>query len=57
VLADLPEAERPRLQVLRTDTASWKKWLDSRRYRGGWFVRSPDRVELCSALPPVRTAP
>jgi len=57
VLADLPEAERLRLQVLRTDTTSWKKWLDSRRYRGGWFVRSPDRVELCSALPPVRTAP
>ncbi|MCZ8075859.1 MAG: peptidylprolyl isomerase [Paucibacter sp.] len=57
VLADVPEAERPKLQVLRTDTATWKRWLDSRRYRSGWFVHSPDRVELCSALPPVRPAP
>lgn len=58
VLADLPDAERPRLQVLRTDTATWQAWLNSRRFRGGgWFVHEPSKVELCGALPPVRTAP
>ena len=57
VLADLPLAERPHLEVLRTDTPRFQQYLDSRRYRNGWFVHSPDRVELCSALPPVRTAP
>ena len=58
VLADIPEAERPRLQVLRTDTATWQAWLNSRRFRGGgWFVHEPAKVELCSALPPVRSAP
>ena len=58
VLADIPEAERPRLQVLRTDTATWQAWLNSRRFRGGgWFVHEPAKVELCGALPPVRTAP
>lgn len=58
VLADIPEAERPRLQVLRTDTATWQAWLNSRRFRGGgWFVHEPAKVELCGALPPVRSAP
>ncbi len=58
VLADIPEAERPRLQVLRTDTVTWQAWLNSRRFRGGgWFVHEPAKVELCGALPPVRTAP
>ncbi len=58
VLADIPESERPRLQVLRTDTATWAAWLNSRRFRGGgWFVHEPSKVELCGALPPVRSAP
>jgi len=58
VLADVPEAERPKLQVLRTDTKTWAAWLDSRRFRGGgWFVHEPAKVELCGALPPVRKAP
>lgn len=57
VLADVPEAERPRLQLLRTDTATWERWLDSRRNRSGWFVRNPGRVELCGVLPPTRPAP
>lgn len=57
LLADLPAAERPKLQVLRTDTRTWETWLDARRHRSGWFVKSHGRVDLCSALPPVRPAP
>jgi len=57
MLADIPVAERPRLQMLRTDTATWTKWLDSRRHRSGWFVKDHGHVDLCNVLPPVRTAP
>jgi peptidylprolyl isomerase len=57
LLADIPTAERPRLQVLRTDTATWSNWLDARRNRSGWFVHNPGRVDLCAVLPPVRSAP
>lgn len=57
MLADIPAAERPRLQLLRTDTATWTAWLDARRHRTGWFVHDPAHVDLCGVLPPVRTAP
>jgi peptidylprolyl isomerase len=57
LLADIPATERPKLQVLRTDTATWTRWLDARRNRSGWFVHNPGRVDLCAVLPPVRTAP
>lgn len=57
LLADVPVAERPNLQLLRTDTATWSAWLDSRRHRSGWFVKSHGRVDLCNVLPPVRPAP
>jgi len=57
VLADVPEQERPHLQVLRTDTGTWEAWLHSRRNRSGWFIHNPGRVELCGVLPPTRTAP
>lgn len=57
VLADLPLAERPRVMVLRTDTATWAELLQGRRHRSGWFVHSPGRVDLCSANVPVRVLP
>jgi peptidylprolyl isomerase len=57
MLADLPAAERPALEVLRTDTATWTKWLDSRRHRSGWFVHDPAHVEVCGVLPAVRKSP
>ena len=57
VLADLPAGEAPKLQVMRTDTALFQRVLDARRHRDGWYVQSPERVELCAALPTVRTAP
>ncbi|HEX2011620.1 MAG TPA: peptidylprolyl isomerase [Roseateles sp.] len=56
LLADLPEAERPALQLLRTDSRTWQELLDARRHRGGWFVHSPGHIELCSAGVPSRPA-
>jgi peptidylprolyl isomerase len=53
----LPEDQRPAMQVLRTDTATWKELLEARRHRGGWFVHSPEHTEICSAAAPVRAKP
>jgi peptidylprolyl isomerase len=55
--SELPEAERPALQVLKTDSKTWDALLDARRNRGGWFVYSPKHVEICSANVPTRTRP
>lgn len=57
LLAEVPPAERPALQVLRTDSATWTQLLDARRYRGGWFVHSPGHIEVCSATVPIRPVP
>lgn len=55
LLADMPEAERPQLEMLRTDSAAWTKLLDSRRFRREqWFVHSPGHIGLCNASVPVR---
>ncbi len=57
LLADMPESERPALQVLRTDSKTWGALLDARRWRSGWFVHSPGHIELCSASVPTRPSP
>lgn len=57
LLAELPPAERPALQVLKTESVTWTQLLDARRYRGGWFVHSPGHIEVCSATVPTRPVP
>ena len=57
LMSDVPEAERPALQVLRTESATWTQLLNARRYRGGWFVHSPGHVDICSASVPTRPIP
>jgi peptidylprolyl isomerase len=53
--ADVPEAERTRLEVLRTDTPLFTKYIESRRNRReGWFVTPAGHTEVCSIHPPVR---
>lgn len=58
LLADLPAAQRPALQVMRTDTELWDKLLQARRYRReAWFVHNPGHIGLCNATVPVRSKP
>lgn len=57
LLAELPPDERPALQVLKTESATWTQLLDARRYRGGWFVHSPGYIDVCSASVPTRPTP
>lgn len=57
LLADVPAADRPALQVLKTESKTWTQLLDARRYRGGWFVHSPGYIDVCSATVPTRPQP
>lgn len=53
--ADVPEAERSKLEVMRTDSASYKAVVAAQRNRGGpWNKYSFNHVELCNAAIPVR---
>ncbi|HEX7641165.1 MAG TPA: peptidylprolyl isomerase [Burkholderiaceae bacterium] len=53
--ADVPEAERSHLEILRTDTPTFDALINAARFRGGdWFKNSPDHVEVCNVMVPVR---
>lgn len=56
--ADLPEQVREPLQVLRTDTATFARLVESRRNRHEpWFHEATGVVELCNVPLPVRRLP
>ena len=56
VAADLPVAERSRLEVMRTDTAAFTALVESRRNRSEeWFKQPAGHLELCNVPLPVRT--
>jgi peptidylprolyl isomerase len=55
VAADLPEAERTPLEMLRTDTATFAAFVEARRNRTDeWFKHRAGRVEVCNVPIPVR---
>ena len=56
LLADIPEKERPALEMMKTDSASFKEILESRRHATNkWFVHSPEFTDVCHVTVPVRT--
>jgi len=56
VAADVPAAERTNLEVMRTDTPTFTKLVESRRNRrDDWFKVPAGYVELCNVPIPVRT--
>jgi peptidylprolyl isomerase len=58
VAADVPPAERVDLEVLRTDSDTFKRLIEARRARSeGWFLQKPGRVELCNVPVPLRRKP
>lgn len=58
VAADMPAAERPALQVLKTGTPTWAAYVDARRNRRDpWFVEPAGASDVCNTMPPVRRAP
>jgi peptidylprolyl isomerase len=58
IAADVPQSERTPIEVLRTDSATFRAVLDQRRQRHeAWFKFSPDHIDLCNVPLPVRTIP
>jgi len=54
--ADMPESERAAVEILRTDTQTFQKLVDARRYRREeWFIDAVGRVGLCNVPLPVRS--
>lgn len=57
VAADVPAPGRSALEVMRTDTASFRQLIESRRNRReAWFQSPAGRIELCNVPIPIRTA-
>lgn len=53
--ADVPEAERSALEVMRTDSASFAAVAEARRNRhDDWYVAPAGYIELCNVPIPVR---
>lgn len=57
VAADVPESQRSRLEVLRTDTPTFTDLVESRRNRREeWFKVPADHIDVCNVPLPVRNA-
>ena len=55
VAADVPEADRARLEVLRTDTATFAALVEARRNRrDDWYKAPAGYIDLCNVPIPVR---
>lgn len=55
VAADVPEAERSKFEVMRTDSAAFKAAVEAQRNRGGpWTKVAAGHVDLCNVPIPVR---
>jgi peptidylprolyl isomerase len=56
--ADMPPAERPRYEAMRTDSPAFAAYVLGRANRGGDFFKRPaGGVDICNAPVPVRKAP
>jgi peptidylprolyl isomerase len=55
VAAEVPEAQRTPLEEMRTDTATWAAWVESRRNRHEeWFKVPAGHVDVCNVPVVVR---
>jgi peptidylprolyl isomerase len=53
--SDLPEAERTGIEILRTDTPLFGRYVEARRNRREpWFVRPAGHIDVCNLPIPVR---
>lgn len=58
VAADMPAAERPQFEAMRTDTATFAAYVRGRANRGGQFFTVPQGgVDVCNVNVPVRRRP
>jgi peptidylprolyl isomerase len=58
VASDVPPPERTPIEVLRTESATFRSVLDQRRNRReDWFKFNPGHIDLCNVPLPVRLIP
>jgi len=58
VAADMPAAERPQFEAMRTDTETFSAYVRGRANRGGTFFNVPaGGVDICNVNVPVRRRP
>jgi peptidylprolyl isomerase len=58
LLADVPAAERPALEVMRTDTATWAAFVEATRNpTAEWFAYKPGHTNVCNRSVPTRAVP
>jgi peptidylprolyl isomerase len=56
--ADVPPEQRTDLEVLRTDSRTFKAVIESRRFRRqSWFVEPTGHINVCNVPLPVRPVP
>jgi len=56
VAADVPPAERSRLEVMRTDTPTFQELIEARRNRrDAWYKVPAGRIDVCNVPLPVRS--
>jgi peptidylprolyl isomerase len=56
--SDIPAAERPRYEVMRSDAPAFAAYVDARaNRRDAFFVRPAGAVDICNAPVPTRKAP
>ena len=57
IAADMPEAARPRFEILKTDSGAFKALVQFKANRQDvFFLRPAKALDICNALPPVRKA-
>ena len=55
IAADLPKSRRIALEIMRTDTPTFTRLVESRRNRGGsWYKVPAGHIDVCSVPIPVR---
>ena len=53
--SDMPEAERPKLEWLKTGSRTFAAYVEARRNRGGpFYVRPAGAIDICAITPPIR---
>lgn len=54
--SDVPAAERLDIEIMRTDSASFAKFVEARanRARDGWFLKDAGYIDLCNVRVPQR---
>lgn len=58
VAADMPAKDRPSVQVLRTDSATFARLINARRNgHNAFYTHPPGKLELCAMNVPVKVTP